>query len=86
MDLFNIKYKHQNIEHLNHVSILFFKTLLEDSICDKNSAPSVSSISRVLRGGHTDIGLGDELKTNHSIDGILGKIFFFPFLKFVEIK
>ena len=50
--------------------------MLEDSICDKNSAPSVSSISRVLRGGHTDIGLGDELKTNHSIDGILGKIFF----------
>ena len=47
--------------------------MLEDSICDKNSAPSVSSISRVLRGGTTDIGLGDEQRTNHSIDGILGK-------------
>ena len=46
---------------------------MEDSICDKNSAPSVSSISRVLRGGATDIGLGDEQRTNHSIDGILGK-------------
>ena len=55
------------------IFFLSFKTLLEDSICDKNSAPSVSSISRVLRGGNTDLGLGDEQRTNHSIDGILGK-------------
>lgn len=39
----------------------------QDGICDKNSAPSISSISRLLRGGRRD-----ELK-NHSIDGILGK-------------
>lgn len=53
-----------------HVSIF----LDQDSICDKNNAPSVSSISRVLRGGHTDLsGSADEGRTNHSIDGILGK-------------
>ncbi|XP_050434392.1 protein gooseberry-like isoform X2 [Adelges cooleyi] len=40
--------------------------LVKDGICDKNSAPSISSISRLLRGGRRD-----ELK-NHSIDGILG--------------
>ena len=45
----------------------------QDGICDKNNAPSVSSISRVLRGGHTDINSSDEGRTNHSIDGILGK-------------
>ena len=54
---------------------------MEDSICDKNSAPSVSSISRVLRGGQTDIGLGDEQRTNHSIDGILGKAYFIRLFK-----
>ena len=46
----------------------------QDGICDKNNAPSVSSISRVLRGGHcSDINSSDEGRTNHSIDGILGK-------------
>lgn len=42
--------------------------LIKDGICDKNSAPSVSSISRLLRGGRKD----DLDRKNHSIDGILG--------------
>ena len=55
-------------------SVLFFLSLLDqDVVCDKNNAPSVSSISRVLRGGHTDGCTSDEGRTNHSIDGILGK-------------
>ncbi|KAI5754219.1 hypothetical protein M8J77_006880 [Diaphorina citri] len=41
--------------------------LVKDGICDKNSAPSVSSISRLLRGGRRD----DCDRKNHSIDGIL---------------
>ncbi|XP_059085451.1 protein gooseberry-like isoform X2 [Tigriopus californicus] len=46
----------------------------QEGICDKNSAPSVSSISRVLRGSTgpltpTEL---DDVRTNHSIDGILG--------------
>ena len=47
----------------------------QESVCDKNNAPSVSSISRVLRGGHVSelCTSGDEGRTNHSIDGILGK-------------
>ena len=54
--------------------MLFFLSLLDqDVVCDKNNAPSVSSISRVLRGGHTDGCTSDEGRTNHSIDGILGK-------------
>ena len=52
---------------------LYSCTFKQDGICDKNNAPSVSSISRVLRGGHTDINSSDEGRTNHSIDGILGK-------------
>ncbi|GJQ73566.1 hypothetical protein Trydic_g13912 [Trypoxylus dichotomus] len=40
----------------------------KEGICDKNSAPSVSSISRLLRGGRKD----DSDRKNHSIDGILG--------------
>ncbi|GFG38425.1 hypothetical protein Cfor_02466, partial [Coptotermes formosanus] len=43
--------------------------LIKDGICDKNSAPSVSSISRLLRGGRRDEG---DPRKNHSIDGILG--------------
>ncbi|KAH8373544.1 hypothetical protein KR200_010343 [Drosophila serrata] len=39
--------------------------LIESGVCDKQSAPSVSSISRLLRGPS---GSG----TSHSIDGILG--------------
>ena len=60
-------------EQIKH-SVLFFLSLLDqDVVCDKNNAPSVSSISRVLRGGHTDGCTSDEGRTNHSIDGILGK-------------
>ncbi|XP_050298070.1 protein gooseberry-like [Anthonomus grandis grandis] len=44
--------------------------LIKEGICDKNSAPSVSSISRLLRGGRKD----DLDRKNHSIDGILGPI------------
>ncbi|XP_073811156.1 paired box protein gooseberry [Musca autumnalis] len=44
--------------------------LIESGVCDKNSAPSVSSISRLLRGGS-----GNESGPNgHSIDGILGPL------------
>ncbi|XP_060521813.1 protein gooseberry-like [Cylas formicarius] len=42
--------------------------LIKEGICDKNSAPSVSSISRLLRGGRKE----DAERKNHSIDGILG--------------
>ena len=42
--------------------------LIKENVCDKNSAPSVSSISRLLRGGGCDT----EIPKNHSIDGILG--------------
>jgi len=57
--------------------------LLQDGICDKNNAPSVSSISRLLRGGQADLvaampsststSAAEEAAraTNHSIDGIL---------------
>ncbi|XP_076315894.1 paired box protein Pax-7-like [Tachypleus tridentatus] len=53
--------------------------LIKDEICDKNSAPSVSSISRVLRGGRQPNkseecyreGEGSK-KADHSINGILG--------------
>jgi hypothetical protein len=55
---------------------------LQEGICDKNSAPSVSSISRLLRGGRKE----DPERKNHSIDGILGEqngtaqlFFFFVF-------
>ncbi|XP_049856933.1 protein gooseberry-like isoform X1 [Schistocerca gregaria] len=41
----------------------------QDGVCDKNSVPSVSSISRLLRGGRRD---DADLRKNHSIDGILG--------------
>lgn len=43
--------------------------LLQEGIVDKMSAPSVSSISRILRGGRRD----DDPRKDHSIDGILGK-------------
>ncbi|KAB0793025.1 hypothetical protein PPYR_12645 [Photinus pyralis] len=42
--------------------------LIKEGICDKNNAPSVSSISRLLRGGRKD----EVDRKNHSIDGILG--------------
>ncbi|XP_037089190.1 protein gooseberry-neuro-like [Pollicipes pollicipes] len=40
--------------------------LVKDGLCDKNSVPSVSSITRILRGGKPDD------KSDHSITGILG--------------
>lgn len=45
--------------------------LIKEGICDKNSAPSISSISRLLRGngGRRD---DSDQRRNHSIDGILG--------------
>ncbi|XP_055904358.1 protein gooseberry [Eupeodes corollae] len=42
--------------------------LIELGICDKNSAPSISSISRLLRGGASS----KDGSGSHSIDGILG--------------
>lgn len=48
----------------------FYVFCLQEGICDKNSAPSVSSISRLLRGGRKEES-GD--RKNHSIDGILGE-------------
>ncbi|XP_041982133.1 protein gooseberry-like isoform X2 [Aricia agestis] len=42
--------------------------LIKEGICDKNTAPSVSSISRLIRGGKRD----ESDRRNHSIDGILG--------------
>ncbi|XP_054159873.1 paired box protein Pax-7-like [Oppia nitens] len=57
--------------------------LIKEGICDKNTAPSVSSISRVLRGNNknsdyrsgneSDISVNDySIRKDHSIDGILG--------------
>ncbi|XP_045522934.1 protein gooseberry isoform X1 [Pieris brassicae] len=43
--------------------------LIKEGICDKNTAPSVSSISRLIRGGKRD---DTDPRRNHSIDGILG--------------
>lgn len=43
--------------------------LLKEGICDKNNVPSLSSITRLLRGGRKEDGAG----RNHSINGILGK-------------
>lgn len=45
--------------------------LIKDGICDPNSAPSVSSISRIMKGGRMDATdtMGGR---NHSIHGILG--------------
>lgn len=44
--------------------------LIESGMCDKNTAPSVSSISRLLRGGAS----GESGPNGHSIDGILGPL------------
>ncbi|KAH6933893.1 hypothetical protein HPB50_018674 [Hyalomma asiaticum] len=57
--------------------------LIKDGVCDKTSVPSVSSISRVLRGSRCTSSPDDSLqrggsdgecakKADHSIDGILG--------------
>ncbi|XP_058830900.1 protein gooseberry [Topomyia yanbarensis] len=42
--------------------------LIEEGICDKNSAPSISSITRLLKGRYGEL----EPRGNHSINGILG--------------
>ncbi|XP_063708882.1 protein gooseberry [Culicoides brevitarsis] len=41
--------------------------LITEGVCDKNTAPSVSSISRLIKGRRDD-----SERRNHSIDGILG--------------
>ena len=47
----------------------------QEGLCNKESAPSVSSISRVLRGGQREEeGDFDLARPSHSIDGILGKL------------
>ena len=46
--------------------------LVEDGMCSKESAPSVSSISRVLRGGGHTLDGDMDGRPSHSIDGILG--------------
>ncbi|XP_076031170.1 uncharacterized protein LOC143019419 [Oratosquilla oratoria] len=43
--------------------------LIKEGIVDKTNAPSVSSISRILRGGKRD----DDPRKDHSIDSIIGK-------------
>ncbi|XP_076234174.1 protein gooseberry [Calliopsis andreniformis] len=48
------------------------KLIKQDGVCDKASAPSVSSISRLLRGPTNQIRPGEDPRRNHSIDGILG--------------
>ena len=50
--------------------------LVKEGLCNKETAPSVSSISRVLRGGlrEEEEEEGDPARPSHSIDGILGKL------------
>jgi len=45
--------------------------LINDGLCNKESAPSVSSISRLLRGSDSPIE-GEDRHSGHSIEGILG--------------
>lgn len=45
--------------------------LIKEGICDPNSAPSVSSISRIMKGGRMDVNDSNGGR-NHSIHGILG--------------
>ena len=47
---------------------------VQDGLCNKETAPSVSSISRVLRGGGHGLETEqDPSRPSHSIDGILGE-------------
>lgn len=48
------------------------KLIKQDGLCEKTSAPSASSISRLLRGPSTQMKPGDDPRRNHSIHGILG--------------
>lgn len=45
--------------------------LIKEGICDPNSAPSVSSISRIMKGGRMEVSDSNGGR-NHSIHGILG--------------
>ena len=61
------------------MNIFLFLILVDASqegLCNKESAPSVSSISRVLRGGQREEEEGDFdlTRPSHSIDGILGNL------------
>ncbi|XP_029677353.1 LOW QUALITY PROTEIN: protein gooseberry-like [Formica exsecta] len=47
------------------------KLIKQDGVCDKASAPSVSSITRLLRGPANQTRPNDDPRRNHSIDGIL---------------
>ncbi|XP_020287420.1 protein gooseberry-like [Pseudomyrmex gracilis] len=47
------------------------KLIKQDGVCDKTSAPSVSSITRLLRGPTNQTRPSDDPRRNHSIDGIL---------------
>lgn len=47
--------------------------LIKEGICDKQSAPSVSSISRLLRQKNGDEEGETEIPNNYSINGILGQ-------------
>ncbi|XP_077508284.1 segmentation protein paired-like [Amblyomma americanum] len=78
----------QKIEEYKRVNPSIFSweirdRLIKDGVCDKSSAPSVSSISRVLRGSRCGGSPDDSSqrggsdgecakKADHSIDGILG--------------
>ncbi|GIY32944.1 protein gooseberry-neuro [Caerostris darwini] len=66
--------------------------LISEGICKQNSAPSVSSIGRLLRtsrslGSRSDPGSDScdgSKKADHSIDGILGGEFYFSKLYFKD--
>jgi len=55
----------------------------QEGVCDKTGAPSVSSISRVLRGRTRP---DDDPKKDHSIDGILGGECMFMYSKLLIIN
>jgi len=63
----------QSFLMLQQVVPQWFKGLkrlsFQEGLCDGTNAPSVSSISRLLRGGRRD---ESDLKKDYSIDGILG--------------
>ena len=57
-----------------YLGTYFVLSLKQDGLCTKETAPSVSSISRVLRGsGHSIDGDHQDGRPSHSIDGILGR-------------
>lgn len=48
--------------------------LIKEGLCDRTTAPSVSSISRLLRGPNGSRDDPSSNKHKHSIDGILGSV------------